>query len=418
MAKDTSKRFVVTFPLVTEKWQADILEKRFRKGELLTNQLHRRMDAKYREMIKTKEFRGVRQRYIDLNKELKAEEASKDKNKAKIKELKADIKETGKMMSEIYKNNHFTEFGFYSEMTQIYKPYNKWLDSTVSASLAQTLWSAYERFLYKDARKINWKQYGSLNTLRARSNNCSIRYVDGYITWKKLKMKVVVDPNNPYEVECFQNEIAYSAIKRRTYKGRTRYYAQITFKGEPPAKYNKTTGEFTRVLGKGECVIKLLPNSVIVIKDGNTEEFPLTVTSSDAEQRLNTVEFLMERSRRANNPDNYNEDGTAKSLKKDGRLRWHNSKRYNQLKAQKRDINEKLKNARKNHHQILSNQLLRYGDSFTIITTEMKKEQSRDKGKKGKTIANAAPAMFKTMFVQKVNQLGGVVVIQNTAVED
>lgn len=151
MAKDTSKRFVVTFPLVTEKWQADILEKRFRKGELLTNQLHRRMDAKYREMIKTKEFRGVRQRYIDLNKELKAEEASKDKNKAKIKELKADIKETGKMMSEIYKNNHFTEFGFYSEMTQIYKPYNKWLDSTVSASLAQTLWSAYERFLYKDA---------------------------------------------------------------------------------------------------------------------------------------------------------------------------------------------------------------------------------------------------------------------------
>lgn len=31
MAKDTSKRFVVTFPLVTEKWQADILEKRFRK---------------------------------------------------------------------------------------------------------------------------------------------------------------------------------------------------------------------------------------------------------------------------------------------------------------------------------------------------------------------------------------------------
>lgn len=412
MAKDISKRFVVTFPLIVEKWQSDILEKRFRKGELLTNQLHRRMDARYREMIKTKKYRAVRQRYINLNKELKAEEASKDRNKAEIKELKTEIKETGKMMSEIYKDNHFTEFGFYSEMTQIYKSYNKWLDSSVSASLAQTLWTAYERFLYKDARKINWKQYGSLNTLRARANNCSIRYVDGYITWKKLKMKVKVDQNNPYEVECFQNEIAYSAIKRRIYKGRTRYYAQITFKGEPPAKYNKTTGEFTRVLGKGECVIKLLPQSIIVIKDGKITEFSLTVTSSDAEKRLNTVEFLMERSRRANNPANYNEDGTVKSLKKDGRLCWHNSKRYNQLKEQKRDINEKLKNARKNHHQILSNQLLRYGDSFTIITTEMKKEQSHDKGKKGKTIANAAPSMFKTMFIQKVNQLGGVVIEQ------
>lgn len=62
----------------------------------------------------------------------------------------------------------------------------------------------------------------------------------------------------------------------------------------------------------------------------------------------------MDRQRRANNPDYYNQNGTAKK----GKKKWNNSKRYKKTAAKKREIERKQTAHRKSLHGKLVNLLI------------------------------------------------------------
>lgn len=51
--------FVVQFPLKTEKYQEDILDKRFEIGGQIYNSLVNITQKRYTEMIKTKKYRCI-----------------------------------------------------------------------------------------------------------------------------------------------------------------------------------------------------------------------------------------------------------------------------------------------------------------------------------------------------------------------
>lgn len=51
--------FIVQFPLKTEKYQEDILDKRFEIGRKMYNSLVNVTQKRYKEMIKTKEYRTL-----------------------------------------------------------------------------------------------------------------------------------------------------------------------------------------------------------------------------------------------------------------------------------------------------------------------------------------------------------------------
>lgn len=51
--------FIVEFPLKTEKYQEDILNKRFEIGRKIYNSLVNVTQKRYREMIKTREYRNL-----------------------------------------------------------------------------------------------------------------------------------------------------------------------------------------------------------------------------------------------------------------------------------------------------------------------------------------------------------------------
>jgi len=83
---DTEGRFTVTFPLKTEIYQEHILEKRFNTACHIYNMLKTKMDKKYREMSKTKHFRGIISERNDLyktNNELKKSISNKNSKKDK-----------------------------------------------------------------------------------------------------------------------------------------------------------------------------------------------------------------------------------------------------------------------------------------------------------------------------------------------
>ena len=51
--------FIVEFPLRTEKYQEDILNKRFEIGRKIYNSLVNVTQKRYKEMIKTKKYRNL-----------------------------------------------------------------------------------------------------------------------------------------------------------------------------------------------------------------------------------------------------------------------------------------------------------------------------------------------------------------------
>lgn len=123
----------------------------------------------------------------------------------------------------------------------------------------------------------------------------------------------------------------------------------------------------------------------------------------------------MDRSRRATNPNNYNEDGT---IKKQGskKVTWNKSNHYIKYQNELKELNRKQADIRKYQHECLANQIISLGDSiyveamnFSGLAKKSTKTEKNDKGrfkkKKrfGKSIANRAPAMLLEIIDRKLS---------------
>ena len=91
------------FPLKTEIYQEDILNKRFEIGRKIYNSLVIVNQKRYKEMIKTKIYRNIKE-------ELKSIYQSKDKINLKRKT------ELCKQSNEIYKQYKVNEYSFHSDV--------------------------------------------------------------------------------------------------------------------------------------------------------------------------------------------------------------------------------------------------------------------------------------------------------------
>ena len=123
----------------------------------------------------------------------------------------------------------------------------------------------------------------------------------------------------------------------------------------------------------------------------------------------------MERSKRANNPDNFEPDFTArrgrKTVKKKGKSKkgqrqWHNSNGYRTLTRKKRELVERRKAAyAKSQNRQLVNEILRHGNHIKTERVSVKGWQKRY----GKAIAAKSPGFFQSELVRKAANAGGSV---------
>lgn len=125
----------------------------------------------------------------------------------------------------------------------------------------------------------------------------------------------------------------------------------------------------------------------------------------------------MDRSRRATNPDNDNEDGTIRK----GKKTWQYSKRYKKLREKYRELNRISAVNREYANNELANKMRALGD---VLVTEPKnakrlqkraKETTKDKNGKinrkkrcGKSIGRRCPGGYQATLKQKFNNTGGI----------
>jgi len=393
--------FIVQFPLKTEIFQEDILNKRFEIGRKIYNSLVTVAQKRYNEMIKTKLYHNIKS-------ELKEIYQSKDKIKSKRKT------ELCKQLNELYKKYKLNEYSFHSDVKQMQKHFKNNIDSFTAQKIATNLWKAHDKLLFGNGNSIHYKRYDTLNSLEGKSNETGIRFKDNRLIWNGLNIPVIIDFKNPYEIQSLDHEISYCRIVRKYVRNKYKFYLQIVFKGIVPLKINKQTGEIKHILGDGDVGLDIGTQTIAVSSNSDVKIYELADRVQNIENQKRILLRKIDRSRRYSNPDNYNEDGT---IKKHGNKKviWIKSNHYIKTQNQLKELYRKQADIRKLQHEILANEILSQGNNIYVETMNYaglqkraSKTEKNNKGKFkkkkrfGKSLANKAPSMLLTIIDRKL----------------
>ena len=409
---DAKGRYILTLPLKTEVYQEHILEKRFRLGEHLYNNFLNFEKKKFYEMTKRKDYRDAQNLIKELTIQINSLDEFKE-SKQLIQELRKQRKEQYDIIYNIKKMFDWSEFGFTNDMKKYRKYYKANLNSTICDNLSGRCFKAFEKMeseLIKDQYRndedkvnpcVHYKRKDSLRCLTAKKNSTGIRFsLDegnriGTVKWQGLVFSIDLSKCTLYEWQALQSDICYCAVKREKIKGKWKYYIQITLKGHVPDKFDKQTGELKRQLGKGNVGLYFTSTSLTVSTENGVKTYPLEIKNNEDEK----TELLqkMDASRRATNPDNYNEDGTSKE--KSEIKGWHFSKAYKKYRAELYEIYRKECEEKKLLQEILANEVIASGDVFNCNKMDFKFLQKN----LGKKIQSASPAMLKTTIERKLS---------------
>lgn len=389
--------FVVEFPLKTEKYQEDVLNKRFEIGRQIYNSLVNVTQKRYKEMIKTKKYRNLI--------------SSLTGNK------KAD-KEIWKQINDIRKQYGMSEYSFHEDVKMIQKHFKDNIDSFTSQKIATTLWKSYDRLFFGNGRKVYFKRYGELNSLEGKSNKTGIRLINDTLIWNGLKIPVVIDYNNYYEYQAMQCDICYNRIVRKYVRNKYKFYIQIVFKGISPVKVNTKTGEIKHRIGDGDVGLDIGTRTIAISSQIDVKILELADRVQNVENQRRKLLRKMDRSRRATNPNNYNEDET---IKKQGNKKviWNKSNHYIKYQNELKELFRKQADIRKYQHECLANYIVSLGNkvyvekmNFAGLQKRAKNTEKNDKGKFkrkkrfGKSLANKAPSMLLNIINRKLNYFG------------
>ncbi len=134
----------------------------------------------------------------------------------------------------------------------------------------------------------------------------------------------------------------------------------------------------------------------------------------------------MDRSRRATNPDHYNENGT---IKKQGNKKvvWNQSNHYIKYQKELKELYRKQLDIRKYQHECLANYIIFLGNkvyvekmNFAGLQKRAKNTEKNEKGKfkrkkrYGKSLANKAPSMLLAILDRKLGYYGEKLIEINT----
>ena len=426
--------FVLELPLQVEKYQADILNKRYEQLRQLYNYVQGKLLRQYRYFEQMKEFQAC----------------------TTLKDKRDFIRSHPFHINGVYGKNGdllditFDEYGINGFVSKLGKKMvgtnttyaDLGITSTLLDRLSLAVWAAWEKMLYNyRARRVSFKKYGELNIFssRKKTNGSGKKVFSGMElhlekmelaiklnskTGKNAKFIILPILHNPkhadYEMWALKggiDSVKVITVVRRLVRGQYKYYLQMSIEGEKPNK--------GRTLGKGNVGIDIGPTTVAVSGENIASIDKLASKCDDIQEEITRLARKIDRSRRANNPENFNEDGT---IKRGVRLVWNDSKRYKALRKEMAELQRRQAAIRKQQHIDRANELLKEGDTFVVEnnqisgwTRKAKENKVNEKTGKiqkkkrfGKSVANHAPAMFVTILENKVKSLGGEVVKVDT----
>ena len=320
---------------------------------------------------------------------------SKDFNQARsLKPNKPERKVLFKRARERYE---FSEYALHSYSTKLRHSWiGDHIDSNTAQKLATRAYKAVEKVLFAfSSKSVRFKGKNQMDCIEGKSNKTGIRWKGDSVEWSGLKLRALITSNDPVILHGLNSKVKYVRLVRRKVAGKNRFYAQLVCQGKPFIKANNC-------LGVGDAGIDIGPSTIAVVSD---TEVHLKEFASELEfdaARIRRLQRKMDRSRRANNFDNFNSNGTVKK----GKKRWNSSKSYLKVRNSKANVERKLAAHRKSLHGELVNDVLRTGDTIKLEKLSYKAFQKLF----GKSVGKRAPGMFVSHLKSKAERAGGRVV--------
>ena len=379
--------YILTLKLNTKKYHEFILNKRLEIGRTIYNSCLGELYKRYNHMRQSKEYKKV------------------------IKMKKG--KERNKKFNELNKEYDLTEYSFHAYVKPIQKHFKDNIDSFTTQKIATRCFSAFQKLMLHQSNRVYFKKYGEMNSIEGKSNKTGIRFKENKLIWNGLVVDILINKNDEYAQLSLLNEIKYCRIVRKFIRGKYKYCIQLILEGVPPLKYNKETGKVKNSIGEGNVGIDIGTQTIGIASKHEVKLLELAPEINNIEVIKKRLSRKLDRQRRANNPKNYNENGTIKHGIK---LKWIKSNKYIKTKNELRDIQRKQSDIRKQSHEKLANYIISLGNILKVESMNYKGLQKRSKNntinsktgkfnkKKifGKSLANKAPSMFLTILDNKL----------------
>ena len=348
-----------------------------------------------------------------------------EKAEKTAKGLKQQVKCYNKMLSELRKAYSLTEYGLSAHLSQQRRkqgsPYQQFNAGEIQVIAGQAM-KALEKVLFYEIKphKMRFRSKFDLDvSFRNRVNTTGTRlepsdkpgiayrlYIHKASTFVDIPEKAF---NTYQQMSLMRSEkIKYVQIIRKTIRGKKVYTLQIVCQGLPPSKVTK--GEGVAGIDPGISTVAFVSPSEVALVD----LVPKNIARK--EKLLKDLDRKIERSRRVNNPECYEENGT---IKKGARFK-RPSNRQMRLRNRRRMVYRSLSEERKKLQGQLVNRLVSQASIIKMEELGVKglQKRSRDirinpktnrpfsKKRFGKAIFRAAPSGFRTALETRAFQLG------------
>ncbi len=331
---------------------------------------------------------GEAMRRVDLIRQSKAH------NKARS--LKPKKQERAILFKQARVQWNFSDYAIQAYGTRIR---HSWIGDHIDAHTGQKIatraYLAAERVLFGRAKRVRFKSFNQMDSVESKSNTAGIRWLNEGVEWSALKLAALIKDYSTVIIHGLSNRIKYVRLVRRKRNGKNLFYAQLVCEGMPFRKPKD-------ILGVGEVGVDLGPSTIAVVADSTVSLQQFAASLELKDRQIRKLQRRMDRSRRANNLNNYNPNGTVKK----GSKKWNNSKTYSKVRNSKANLERKVAAHRKSLHGELVNSVLKQGNVFKLEKLSYKAFQKRY----GKSVGRRAPGMFVTHLKRKAENAGGKVV--------
>ena len=416
------------------------------------NELLSIMRRNLEQLLRTKRYRALQKLYgkvADPIHILEKKEVLSEEENQKLTQLKKERAEITNSMNQMRESYQVTWDFCRTKMMELKEKYQ--LQSIFALSRAEDIWSAVETVLYSSGRKLHFKKRGDLPEIRAKQSTrglvidslqsslvvkygkllipCKYKAKDLWLQdEEKAILAYLAEPEiqDAYAVDQMSKGIitdtyrpCFASLVCKKIRGRLRIYVHITVEGKAILKRRKDHAP-RHFYGKGNVGCDI--GTQTIAYTSNTE-----VGLENLAERGNSIQHVerqealilraMERSRRAMNPNNYNENGTIKK----GHKQWIFSKRYQKLRQRHQELCRIAAENRALAIREQTNHLRTLGDCFITEPPNAKKLQKRAnpenpvdkngrmKRKKrfGRSIKNRCPSYLQAKAKQLFESTGG-----------
>lgn len=288
--------FVLTLLLKTEKFQEDILNKKFEECRKIYNSCISELHKRYNHMKESKAY------------QTNCKDKGKDRNK---------------IFNDLNKKYKLTEYSLHNFVKPMGKYFN--IDAMTTQKIATRSFNAFQGLIFHKAKKVKYKAYGELNSVEGKSNRQGIRFRKNVVLYAGLNLPVIIKKNDIYAHMALKNRVKYCGIKREIIKGKDYYYVQLVLEGIPPIKINKDTGEIKHYINDGVIGLDIGTQTIGICSSKEVKLLELAPEVQNIEKLKKVLQRKMDRSRRSTNPNKFNDNGTINIKDKS---KWIKSKHY------------------------------------------------------------------------------------------